>query len=77
VYFLATAGRKPTVCEEGKPLTWAAPGLSVYKWNATDGPDVTWNFAEWRADPPTSGTRYALGAEEGVLTSTQASGAIY
>jgi cyanophycinase-like exopeptidase len=76
-YFLTTSGRKPTVCEEGKPLSWAAPGVNVWKWNATDGQNVSFDFGSWAAAPARSGTRYALGAEKGKLTSTQAGGAIY
>ena len=67
----------PTHCEEGKPLTWDAPGVSVWRWNASDGADVRWSFGEWRPSPASSGTRYSLTVNAGVLKSTQPGGRIY
>ncbi len=66
-YFLRTPGA-PEVCLSKKALTYR--NLSVYRVSGS----ATFNFASWTG---TGGTAYTLTAESGVLTSTQAGGAIY
>jgi cyanophycinase-like exopeptidase len=66
-YFLRTPG-SPEVCLSRTPLTFR--GLSVYR---IDGA-AAFNLSTWSAS---GGTAYLLSAENGVLTSTQANGAIY
>ena len=93
VYFLSSGNRTPTTCEEGKPLSWTAPGVDVWRWNsssrvAAEQPgDVqrwkastrtpTWSFSDWSMHPPSSGTRYQLRVDHGILSSTQQGGRIY
>ena len=76
VYFVSSSGRVPSTCEEGKALSWDAPGVDIWRWNASDGAS-TWNFGEWNATSGASGTRYALSASKGKLASTQKGGGIY
>ena len=93
VYFLSSGNRTPTTCEEGKPLSWTAPGVDVWRWNSSSGVaaeqpgDVqrwkastrtpTWSFSDWSMHPPSSGTRYQLRVDHGILSSTQPGGGIY
>ncbi|MEP7134489.1 MAG: cyanophycinase [Chloroflexota bacterium] len=66
-YFLRTPGM-PELCLSKKALTYR--NLSVYRVSGS----ATFNFVTWSGS---GGTAYALTAENGVLTSTQAGGAIY
>lgn len=93
VYFLSSGNRTPTTCEEGKPLSWSAPGVDVWRWNSSSPVAVeqlgdgtrwkdstrtpTWSFSDWSMHPPSSGTRYQLRVDRGKLSSTQPGGGIY
>lgn len=74
VHFLSTAGRSPSKCTQGEPLSWASPGIQVWRWNGTAG--VVWDFDSW-SPASTGGMRYSLTVDTGVLRSTQRGGAIY
>jgi cyanophycinase-like exopeptidase len=67
VYFLQAPGR-PQTCQAGTPLTY--DNIAVYR-IAAGG---TFNVTSWRG---TGGTSYTVSANTGVLSSTQAGGAIY
>ena len=82
MHFVRSANRTPTTCEEGKPLTWAAPGVDVWRWepppaDAREAISQTWSFDAWKMMPHTSGTRYQLRVDRGALSSTQPGGGIY
>jgi cyanophycinase len=66
-YFIQTPGI-PEVCQPKTPLTYL--NLIVYRVDASG----TFDFVTWTG---TGGTPYTISAEDGVLTSTQAGGAIY
>lgn len=66
-YFLRAPGA-PQVCQEKQPLTYL--GVQVYRIGGGGSFDLT----SWRG---AGGTAYEVSAENGVLTSTQAGGAIY
>jgi cyanophycinase len=66
-YFLRTPG-KPEVCLSRTALTFQ--NLSVYRVSSS----ATFNIPTWSGS---GGTSYNLSAVDGVLTSTQAGGAIY
>ena len=66
-YFLRAPGA-PQVCQEKQPLTYL--GVQVYRIGGGGSFDLT----RWRG---AGGTAYEVSAENGVLTSTQAGGAIY
>jgi len=66
-YFLQTPGA-PQVCQPHTNLTYH--NISVYRVSGS----ATFNFARWTG---TGGTAYTLNVDDGVVTSTQANGAIY
>jgi len=66
-YFLQTPG-DPQVCQPKTALTYQ--GISVYRVSGS----ATFNLATWTG---TDGTAYTLDVNEGIITSTQANGAIY
>jgi cyanophycinase-like exopeptidase len=67
VYFMQAPGA-PQTCQSGVPLTYQ--NISVYRIDATGSFDLT----HWTGK---SGTAYAVSANTGVLSSTQAGGSIY
>lgn len=67
VYFVRTPGQ-PEVCTSRNALTYR--NLSVYKMSGS----ATFNLATWAGS---GGSAYTISAENGVLSSTQAGGAIY
>lgn len=67
VYFLQAPG-KPQVCQSGTPLTY--DNIAVYRISAGG----TFSLSTWSG---TGGTAYTVSANAGVLSSTQAGGAIY
>ncbi len=67
VYFLQAPGA-PQVCQPGTPLTYQ--DIAVYR-IATG---ATFNVLTWKG---TGGTAYTVSANSGVLSSSQAGGAIY
>ena len=73
IYFLRTYGRHAHQCEDGHPLDWPTPGVSVWKWNGTS---ASFNFSSWT---PEEGTfdHYSLYVNQGTLLSTQTGGGIY
>jgi cyanophycinase len=66
-YFMQAPGA-PQVCQPKTPLTYQ--NIVVYRINASG----TFNLATWSG---TGGTNYSVSANAGVLSSTQAGGAIY
>ena len=84
VHFVSSGNRTPTTLEEGQPLSWHAPGVDVWRWDAAamevehgDAPTSTWSFNQWVMQPTHQGTRYQLRADAGELSSTQPGGGIY
>ena len=67
-YFLRTPGTPPEVCQNKTPLTYN--NISVYRVAGT----ATFNLVTWSGS---GGTAYTLNANNGLLTSSQAGGAIY
>ena len=67
VYFMQAAGA-PQVCQSKTPLTY--DNISVYRINTSGSFDI----ARWSGK---GGVSYIVSADAGVLTSTQAGGAIY
>ena len=67
IYFLQASGA-PQVCQPGTPLTYQ--DIAVYR-IATR---ATFNVLTWKG---TGGTAYTVSANSGVLSSSQAGGAIY
>lgn len=67
VYFLQAPGA-PQVCQSGTPLTYQ--NIGVQRINASG----TFSLSTWKG---TGVTAYAISANAGVLSSTQAGGAIY
>ena len=76
-YFLKNGGALPTTCEEGKPLSWELPGITVWRWSNTTVDGVVFSFKTWTASPADAGARYALTVKKGTLSSTQPGGGIY
>jgi cyanophycinase-like exopeptidase len=66
-YFLSTPD-KPQVCTSRTPLTFL--DISVYRLSGS----ATFNLSRWSGN---GGASYTLSAENGVVTSSQAGGAIY
>ena len=77
-YFLTTLGRLPTTCEEGKPLSWGAPGVAVWRWNSSDAgaARASFDFGGW-APRGGGGTNYSLTVTDGELRSSQPGGSPY
>jgi cyanophycinase-like exopeptidase len=71
-YFLLTPGL-PQVCQKGVPLTYSP--ISVARVAAGAG----FNLNTWKPSSRNPGlySQYAIGADNGALSSTQAGGAIY
>jgi cyanophycinase-like exopeptidase len=67
VYFMQAPGA-PQVCQPSTPLTYQ--NIAVYRISAGG----TFNISTWNG---TGGTSYTVSANAGVLSSTQAGGAIY
>jgi cyanophycinase-like exopeptidase len=67
VYFLQAPGA-PQVCQSKTPLTYQ--NITVYRINSTGA----FNVVNWSGS---GGTSYSVSANAGVLSSTQAGGAIY
>jgi len=67
VYFLQAPGG-PQACQAGTPLTYL--NIAVYRINSAG----TFNLSMWKG---TGGVSYAVSANAGVLSSTQAGGSIY
>ena len=67
VYFMQAPGA-PQVCSAKTPLTY--DNISIYRIDANG----TFDLSRWRG---TNGVSYAVSADAGVLSSTQAGGSIY
>ena len=76
-YFLMSRGRLPSECLAGKPLSWAAPGIDVWRWNASDAAQATFDFGAWRWNATAPKATYALRVRKGKLESSQAGGSPY
>ena len=92
-HFLSTRGRLPSECEKGKALGWDAPGVDVWRWNASDAgaANASFDFGRWAqvgvaggvggagggGGGGVGGAAYALRAKKGKLESTQAGGSPY
>src|SRR5215472_9007757 len=67
VYFMQAPGA-PQLCQAKTPLTY--DNIAVYRINSSG----TFNLSTWKG---TGGVAYTVSADAGVLSSTQAGGAIY
>ena len=75
-YFLRSKGRLPTTCTEGKPLSWRAPGVDVWRWNESDT-KLACNFSFGAWESKTCGVSYTLTVQHGQLASSQPGGSVY
>ena len=77
VHFVSSGGRSPGTCREGKPLSWAAPGVDVWRWNASCT-GVGWSFGNWTHDGfKKCGAQYNILVNKGKLESSLPGGGIY
>ena len=84
IYFLKTLGRKATQLEEGKPLSWVKPGVSLSRWKGSQNTTTIeardnrgFDFATWQPVHKADFDFYALFVDHGKLGSTQRGGRIY